>query len=164
NGQTTGPITWSATAATLATNIQTGLAALTNVGAGNVSVTGTGPFTITFTTSVANPNMIAVSNNGLTPAGSTIALASGNQQIQQTWVVAIQNSGLLDLNGSSNTIGLAQPTALNLFGGSVTTGTGTLTLAGNVSSQVNTASQTPATISGNLSLGGTTRTIDVQLG
>src|SRR5205085_8919816 len=48
NGQTTGAITWSSTGSTLAANIQAALALLTNVGNGNVSVTGNGPFTVTF--------------------------------------------------------------------------------------------------------------------
>src|SRR5262249_2287564 len=48
NGLTTGPITWSATAATLQTNIQNALLALPNIGTGNVAVAGPRPFTITF--------------------------------------------------------------------------------------------------------------------
>ena len=50
NGQTTGTIAYSANATTLATNIQNALRALSNVGAGNVTVTSTSGsiFKITF--------------------------------------------------------------------------------------------------------------------
>src|SRR5262249_26886836 len=87
-----------------------------------------------------------------------------NNQVIVNAAVTVQNSGLFDLNGFTNTIGVAQVSALNLFGGTVATGTGTLTLAANIADLVNLASQTPGTITGNLSLGGATRTIDVQPG
>ncbi len=80
--------------------------------------------------------------------------------------VTINNSGLLDLNGFSSPIGV-----LNMVGGTATTnadsGVGpatALTLNGNVLAAANAANLTPASISGNLSLGGNTRTFDVQAG
>ena len=87
-----------------------------------------------------------------------------NSQIPQNVLITVNNSGLLDLNGFSNTIGVGLSNGLSLVGGSVATGAGTLTLASNIADLVNLSSQTPATISGNLSLGGATRTIDVQPG
>src|SRR5262249_22284869 len=87
-----------------------------------------------------------------------------NNQIPQNVLITVNNSGLLDLNGFSNTVGVGLTNALSLVGGSVATGAGTLTLNANIADLVNLSSQTPATISGNLSLGGATRTIDVQPG
>src|SRR5207237_6885463 len=78
--------------------------------------------------------------------------------------ITANHSGLLDLNGFANTVGVGLTNALSLVGGSVATGAGTLTLASNIADLVNLSSQTPATISGNLSLGGATRTVDVQPG
>ena len=45
-----------------------------------------------------------------------------NNQIPQNVLVTVNNSGLLDLNGFSNTIGVGLPNALSLVGGSVATG------------------------------------------
>src|SRR5262249_20385410 len=87
-----------------------------------------------------------------------------NSQITVTAAVTINNSGLLDLNGFSNTIGVAQTNALVLLGGSVSTGAGTLTLAGNVTHLATLASHIGATTSGDLSPGGAARTFDVQPG
>src|SRR5262249_20581890 len=87
-----------------------------------------------------------------------------SNQIATTAAVTVNNSGLLDLNGNSNTIGFGQVNALTLTGGSVATGAGTLTLNGNVSGLASLANMTPASVGGNLSLGGATRTFDVQPG
>src|SRR5262249_31282278 len=87
-----------------------------------------------------------------------------SNQLASAPSVTVNNSGLLDLNGNSNTIGFGQVTALSLTGGSVTAGARTLTLGGNVAGLASTANLTPASISGNLSLGGATRTFDVGLG
>lgn len=79
--------------------------------------------------------------------------------------MSVLNSGQLDLNGFSNTIGFGQVNALSLTGGLVSTGTTvTLTLNGNVVGLAGGPNVTPATISGSLNLGGATRTFDVQAG
>src|SRR5262249_13806785 len=95
--------------------------------------------------------------------GQVVRLLAG-QQIGSSATVTINNSGLLDLNGNNNTIGVGQLNALTMTGGTVSTGRATLTLGAHVAGLANVATLTPATINGNLSLGGQTRTFDVQAG
>ena len=101
------------TFATTAAGIQAALAALTSVGAGNVTVTAgpSGSFTVVFANTITLPgSALAVVNNSLTPTGSTITAAFVNE-IAANIPVTILNSGLLDLNGFTNTIGKpANPT------------------------------------------------------
>jgi fibronectin-binding autotransporter adhesin len=89
--------------------------------------------------------------NGLSPLVALVSLAQ-LEQIQGA--VAVNRAGRLDLNGRNETIG-----ALSLMGGEVKTGTGVLTLGGNITVVQSTAL---ALISGKLSLGVDTRTLDVQ--
>ncbi len=70
--------------------------------------------------------------------------------------VTVNRLSTWDLNDHSETI-----SSLTLSGGSVTTGTGILTMGGNITSA---ASVSTASISGLLSLGGVTRTISVSSG
>lgn len=76
SGQTTGSIAAAATAA----QVQTALEALSNIGAGNVSVTGSagGPYTVTFQGALADTNTAQMT---ATPTGGTgtvtIATATG---------------------------------------------------------------------------------------
>ena len=107
-------------------NIQSALAALTNVGTGNVTVTGVGSFVVAFANSVVNPGtLLVVTNNSLTPTGSTLTPALINE-IASTIPVTVANSGLLDLNGFSQTIGVGQPNALTISGGTLATEDGNL--------------------------------------
>jgi autotransporter-associated beta strand protein len=85
-----------------------------------------------------------------------VVLLGASNQIPDTVVVGITSSGLLDLNGFNETIG-----SITLNGGQVATGAGTLTLADDVTT---TAATAEASISGNLSLGDTTRTFTVANG
>src|SRR5262249_28243158 len=156
-----------------------GAQALTKGGAGTLVLNGTVSNTYTGVTTVNAGTLLLRNTGGLAIPGN-VAIGDGlggtgaakgdvvrllaNNQIGVSAAVTIQNSGLLDLNGFSNTIGVAQTNALSMVGGSAATGAGTLTLGGNIADLVNLSSQTPATISGNLSLGGATRTIDVQPG
>ncbi len=98
----------------------------TTVNAGTLQLGNTG--------GVAVPGNLVVGDSlggqGANKADVVRLLASN--QIQPTAAVNITNSGLLDLNGFNNTIGTGQFNALTITGGSVTTGTGTLTLGGNV--------------------------------
>lgn len=71
-----GPIAWNATAATLAANIQAALNAY--FGAGQVVVTGTGPFTLTYSGSeVSNRDVsLPTAQNNLTGTSPTVATAT----------------------------------------------------------------------------------------
>lgn len=76
NGQTTGNITWSGTAATLAANIQTALATLSNIGTGNVSVSSASNPVVTFQGACgAQEQPLLTATNSLTGSSPTITPA-----------------------------------------------------------------------------------------
>jgi fibronectin-binding autotransporter adhesin len=140
----------------------TGTVNLTKTGAGTLTLDGAAGNTFTGTTTVNGGTLILGKSSGnavggaLTIGAGTVRLA-GNNQIADAGAVTINNSaGLLDLNGSSDTVG-----SLTMTAGSVTTGAGTLGLGGNVTGN---ASANSATISGNLDLGGATRTFTIANG
>lgn len=139
---------------------------LTKSGAGTLVLSGatantnSGAVTVNAGTLVLNKtagvNAIAGAltiGDGTGGAGADVVRLSANQQIADNAAVTVNRSGRLELNGNSETIG-----TLTLTGGAVTSGAGTLTLGGNVTGN---ASSTSATISGNLDLGGATRTFTV---
>src|SRR5205814_8625018 len=89
-----------------------------------------------------------VIGDGLGGAGSDVVRLDSNGQIGSSSPPLITESGLLQLNNVSQTVpGLA------ITGGQVTTGTGTLFLLGDVTT--NASAQT-ATIGGNLALAAAT--------
>jgi len=91
----------------------------------------------------------------------TLQLLASNQ-IADTSVVTVARSGVFDLNGNNETIGgLTMEGGTGAGLGTVTTGAGTLTLAGDVALNANAQSLVSATITGNLSLGGATRTFTI---
>jgi autotransporter-associated beta strand protein len=81
-------------------------------------------------------------------ASGTVQLLADNE-IASGAAVTLQEKGLLDLNGHNQTIG-----TLTMTGGHVQTGTGKLTLTGDVTA-TSVADRTQALIEGNLSLGTT---------
>ncbi len=104
NGSSTGAITWSSNTTTLATNIKNGLAALANVGTGNVSVSVAGSAaTVTFAATVANPSLMTVSVNSLTPSGSTITITDPNAPANVTSATFTldYNASLLTISGGT---------------------------------------------------------------
>jgi hypothetical protein len=70
----TPAIVWSSTPATTATNIQTALRALPSINGANVTVAGTGPFTITFGGNMANVAVLPITYSAISGSG-TIAIA-----------------------------------------------------------------------------------------
>ena len=98
-------------------------------------------------------------------AGSDVVRElQANQLPDYQALVTVGSTGLLDLNGNNDTIGTADgQTALTVIGGAVTTGTGTLTLNGDISVLSaatvgglpgNPAAAIAPTISGNLAFPG----------
>ena len=79
-----------------------------------------------------------------------------DDQIADTSDVTVKNSRIVDLNGHADHIG-----SLTMQGGSIDTGTGKLFLGGNLTTL---ADNNSAVIDGLLSLGGASRTFDVNSG
>jgi VCBS repeat-containing protein len=131
NATTTGAITWSATPATLASNIRSALETL--VGVGNVTVTGNGfdPYTVTFAPGVATPGQMTVANNSLTSpnpsiaanvvptsfVGLPIALSDGNG-VQDATFVLNYNADLLTITGGAVNVALPNATLTVVTSGS----------------------------------------------
>jgi autotransporter-associated beta strand protein len=92
--------------------------------------------------------------NGL--VGTDVLRLLADDQIADTSDVTVKNSGLFDLNDRDDRIA-----SLTMQGGAIDTGTGLLTLGGNVTGL---GDGNVATIDGNLSLGGGTRTFNIGSG
>lgn len=107
---------------------------------------------------VFSPAATAIAGDVIVGNGSLAATLRNLDilEIADTSDVTVNRFSTWDLNDHSETIA-----ALTLSGGSVTTGSGTLTLGGNLTSL---ASATISSISGSLSLGGVTRTFSVGSG
>lgn len=109
-GQTTGQISWTATDATLATNIATALNALSNIGpAGVTGAVGTGSAGIgTYTITFANQNgvlavpAVNVSANNLIGTAPTLAMAVTTVGVTATLRGALP--GTLIVNSSTGNI------------------------------------------------------------
>lgn len=138
---------------------------LTKTGVGTLALTGTGANTITGTTTVNAGTLLLGKNSGAAIGGDlVIGDGSGTDTVQFSTAnqlasaanVTVNGSGVLDLNGNNQAIA-----SLTLGGGAlITTGTGALTLGGDVSH--NGSGAQTATISGKIDLGGTTRTFTVN--
>lgn len=82
-GQTTSAIAFNASAST----VQTAVAALSTVGAGNVSVAGSngGPYTVTFTGTLGNKNVAQMTASGASLTGGTtpgVSVATSTSGVQ----------------------------------------------------------------------------------
>ncbi len=94
-----------------------------------------------------------VIGNNVDNSGSALVQCNLSSELGSNVPVTVYPSGKLDLNDHSDTVG-----ALNLYGGSVDSGTGTLTLGGDIA--VLQSYSTPSVL-GILSLGGATRNINM---
>jgi fibronectin-binding autotransporter adhesin len=83
---------------------------------------------------------------------------SADNKIANTSQVTINSDGELDMNNRNDTIG-----SFVLNGGHINSGSGVLTLNGNITTNTNSANRT-AVIDGNVDLGGATRTFTVANG
>ncbi len=149
------------------TNRISGTGGLTKNGSGTLTLSGATANTYSGMTTVSNGILMLSKAAGVNAFGGGLTIGDGvggpNADVvrlgaanQIPGAVIILNSGLLDLNGFSEGI-----TTLTMTGGNITTGTGTLTLGGNV---IGNADANTATISGNLALGSTTRTFTIASG
>ncbi len=165
-----GPVTLAGASTLVVTNFTNSISGVLGGGAGlNKQGTGTlfltGSSANTFTGAlIVEEGLLALnksSGNAVTGflslvqnfAGTPEVRLFANNQIADSVGVSVGSGALLNLSGFSDTIG-----ALNVNGGSVATGAGTLTMGGNFSTGVTSVT---GTVSGNLSLGGATRTFTV---
>ena len=109
----------------------------------------------TVTNFIAIPGDLTIGDgNGL--IGTDVLRLLVDDQIADTADVTVKNSGLFDLLDHDDRIG-----SLTMQGGTVDSGTGKLILGGNLTTLNDTNT---ATINGNLSLGGSSRTFQVNSG
>jgi fibronectin-binding autotransporter adhesin len=99
---------------------------------------------------------LSIGNNQGSNESDVVRMVASNQ-IPSSSDVNIGWSGLLDLDGFTDTIG-----TLNMNGGNITTGTGLLTLAGNVTTPI--GSTYTALVTGNISLGSGSAPITFTIG
>src|SRR4051812_20894559 len=149
-----------------------GTGGFTKIGPGTLNFTGSRSNTYNGTATVADGRInlsrtmsgtTTITGNlaigdGSGAASSAIIVQDADNQIPDTAAVMIISDGFWNLasGNRSETIGLLAMTA-----GMIDTGTGVLTVNGNITTNSNGAS---ATISGQLNLGGATRTFDVADG
>jgi autotransporter-associated beta strand protein len=149
------------------------------VGSGDVIIASTGSGSVeyystanTFTgTTYVNSGTLSLYSDNSGPGHFVVGDGTGtdtlvfnalNNQIGDAATVRVNRSGVLNLNNRSDTIGaLTLEGGISAGTGRVTTGTGTLTLNGDVTLANHAASTQSAEIAGNLNLGSGPRVFDV---
>src|SRR6185436_927927 len=123
----------------------TGAEGLIKAGAGTLQISGGASNTYTGATAVnsgvlelaktagfnAVPGVLTIGDDDGTASNDVVRLLANNQ-IVNTSAVTVTSSGLLDLNGFSDTIATLSMKSGTASGGNVATAAGTLTLGGNV--------------------------------
>lgn len=160
-GQTTVGVS-NATALALLGAIQGGFD-LVKTGAGTLLLGGGSPNTLGGAARIGQGALVLAKSAGLSAVPAGLVLGGGGSgvsarldasgQLGPACDVTVRENCLLDLNGFDSTI-----RALTLSGGAVATGTGTLTLGGDLAS---TGGES-ATLSGRLDLGGAQRQVNVS--
>jgi autotransporter-associated beta strand protein len=153
---------------TTVSGIISGTGGLTKTGTGTLTFSGVAANTFTGTTTVNGGTLVLARPAGQNSIVGALVIGDGvgvdtvridvGDQFG-TGLITINSSGVFQLNNVSEIIA-----ALTMNGGAVTTGTGTLTLGGDVTGNV---AATSATISGNLALSefaGTIRTFTIADG
>jgi autotransporter-associated beta strand protein len=164
---TAGTFDVAASAPLSVPSVVSGSGGFTKKGAGTLSLQGNSPNTYAGATAVnegtlelakasgvAVPGSLTVGDVIASPPSAVVRLF-GDDQVAPTSMVIVNSSGLFDLNNFSNTIG-----SLNMTAGTVASGTGTLTLGGDVTTN-DPGVPAAATISGKLALGSANRTFTV---
>ncbi len=171
-----------------------GTSAMNKNGTGTLTFSGTAANTASGSMTVNSGTLVLAKTAGVNAiagaltigdsvggAGADVVRLDADFQILPTRQVTVESSGLLDLNGHSETLGSGVTTNINggsivtgggalsiqsvltfSGGGGIATGAGTLTMTGN-SVNANTSGST-ASISGNFSLGAGTRTFTIATG
>ena len=139
-----------------------GSSGLTLSGGGKLDLNGLSPNTYTGATTVTE-GTLSLGKDGVVAVPGSLIIGDGSgsdlvtftapDQIADNSAVSLSTGAALDLNNFDDRIG-----SLTLTGAGVSTGTGTLTLGGNVTSN---ASPVTSTITGKLDLGGAVRTFAV---
>src|SRR4029077_21070824 len=111
----------------------------------------------------AIPGTLNIGNNACGAGSAVVKLLQGGE-IANTSTVVVASDGLLDLNGNSDLIGALTVQSGTNSGAAIPTGTGTLTLGGDVTLAVSGRGAVGASISGNLSFGTSAGTISVADG
>ncbi|MDX1948077.1 MAG: autotransporter-associated beta strand repeat-containing protein, partial [Pirellulaceae bacterium] len=157
---------------------------LIKTGLGTLNLGGLTANTFTGTTDVQQGHVTLNKPAGVSALGGALTIGSGNvdfgyaESRSVTWgasnqipdfvaPVTVQSTGLLNLAGFSETLGnVDAQTGLTVNAGRVTTGAGTLTLNGNLTTAARQGvslfnAVQPAVIEGNLNLGSVSRVIDL---
>jgi fibronectin-binding autotransporter adhesin len=155
-----------------------GANALTKILPGTLILAGTSANTYTGTTTVNEGDLVLAKSSGVAIAGQLVignnggganadrVILNANNQISSSATVTLFSSGQLDLNGFNQTLNSVTLTAGPIFSATIDTGSGTLTLGGDVTVNANVGTYTlvspSAMINGNLNLGTAPRTFTVN--
>ncbi len=128
----------------------------------SVPVSGTGSLSKHAAGTLFEDRSVALTGGVRITAGTLTAGINNIFSTAQAFTVLAP--GTLNLNGFNNTITTLTMNSGATSGGAITTGAGTLTLGGTVTLNANGSGEVGSTISGNVALGGTTRTFTINNG